>query len=81
MFFRLIAQSTEQKMEASPLSYSPSIPDTNSYVVIENKSGDQISEEILLMINFHRRNEDYTWDPTDGVSILIVGMNNLKLNK
>ncbi len=64
---------TEEKtIESSGLSYHKEIPDTNSYEVVKNTIGEELSKEILERINFHRRhNEDFHWIVDDQIEIYI----------
>jgi len=57
------------------VSYAKEIPNANSYQIEKNTSGAVISEEILKMINYHRRLEDYLWVVNNDIEILVFKFN------
>jgi len=64
--------SQEVKIETSGLSYHKEIPDTNSYKIVKNTTGEGLPKEILEEINFHRRhNEDFHWIVDNQIEIYI----------
>jgi len=68
---KLYSQTLENVVHQG-ITYSPEIPDSSSYEVVKNTTNEEITNEILLKINSHRRaNEDYLWVVDNSIEILI----------
>jgi hypothetical protein len=45
--------------------------DTLTYKIIENVNGFKLDVEFKKKINFYRKDEDFIWEPEEGLKILI----------
>lgn len=67
---------TQENIVHEGLTYSPEIPDSNTYKVVKNTTNEKVSKDILLKINYHRlANEDYLWVVDNSIEILIYKIN------
>lgn len=66
-------QDPEPKYTISTLKYEPTIPADSTYTIVKNDTGEPLTEEVKLEINFHRMKEDYLWRVNEAVEILIHG--------
>jgi|GEM_PF-3106081 len=57
------------------ISYAKQLPAIDSYQIEKNTSGSAISEEVLKMVNYHRRLEDYLWVVNNDIEILVLKFN------
>lgn len=54
------------------LTYAKQIPETSTYKVLLNNTGEPIDDSVLEMINYHRSfEEDKTWIVNEDIEILI----------
>lgn len=61
--------------EPSMISYAKELPKIDSYQIVKNTSGSVLSDEILKMVNYHRRLEDYLWVVNSDIEILVLKFN------
>lgn len=63
-------------MSTNTITYQPEIPASNTYKIIKNTTGSELSNKILEEINLNRRyDEDFLWVVNDNVEILIYYFN------
>lgn len=67
-------QEPTQKYTVSTLKYEPTIPADSTYTIVKNETGEPLSDEIKLQINYHRHKQDYLWRVDEAIEILIHGM-------
>lgn len=64
------------KEQTAPLTYEATPSAKNTYTVIRNVNSVQISEEINLQMNLHRRfDKPYIWKVSDELWILLYPFN------
>ena len=64
----------QEEVETRPaaLTYAAEIPTENSYQIVKNTSNQELTNQILLQINAHRKhNEDFLWVVNEELEILI----------